>query len=318
MQQLSLDFIDAPFAIVLDFFEGPMDLLLHLVKKQEVSIDDVKMSVIAEQYLEIVSRDIDNIDLDRAAEFLVIAATLLDIKSKSLLPSEINLDEIPDYEDGSGFFESLREKIRQYELTKQRADALILHPQLGINVFTRRDRDFFTPDVETMGENESPNMLGSVFASLLKRIGSDIRSFRVKLEPVSVVSCMMKIIDTLKVKISNLEDNLPRGASFSFSKVVSGLLGKDAIDLGDLTKSKQSARSLVIGSFMAVLELAKRGLLSASQSVDNGEISIALKMDSDSSYDMSLIDESSVEESYGVSNDDEFIEEDIKEEVNRG
>ena len=317
-QQLSLSYIDAPFAIRLDFFEGPMDLFLHLVKKQEVSIDDVEMSVIAEQYLEIVTVDIDNIDLDRAAEFLVIAATLMNIKSQSLLPNEINLDELPNYEDGSAFFESLRERIRQYEITKLRAEALAQSPQLGLDVFTRRDTTFIAPDLEKMGEGESPHILGSAFLGLLKRIGSDIKSYKIRLEPVSVVSCMMKILDDLKDRLKSSKGSEEN--RFSFFKVITVFLNEKSVDLGDLEKAKVSARSLVVGSFMAILELAKRGLLSANQEVDNGEIKISLKMDSDSSLDFSDFEgeDDLVSQDVQVSNDDESILIPKKEEVNRG
>ena len=73
----------------LENFEGPLDLLLHLIEKNKVSIYDIPIVTITEQYLEYV-RQMDTQDLNIVSEFLVMAATLIDIKSKMLLPAEVN------------------------------------------------------------------------------------------------------------------------------------------------------------------------------------------------------------------------------------
>ena len=69
----------------LDDFEGPLDLLLHLIKKNKMEIEDVKLADITDQYLEMMN-DIDSIDMEKASEFIVMAAELIEIKSRSLLP----------------------------------------------------------------------------------------------------------------------------------------------------------------------------------------------------------------------------------------
>ena len=78
-------------SVKLQAFEGPLDLLLHLIDKNKVNIYDIPMVEITEQYLAYVNQ-MDHQDLDVVSEFLVMAATLLDIKSKMLLPKEINED----------------------------------------------------------------------------------------------------------------------------------------------------------------------------------------------------------------------------------
>ena len=75
----------------LQAFEGPLDLLLHLIDKNKVDIYDIPIVMITEQYLEYI-KQMDTQDLDLMSEFLVMAATLLDIKCKMLLPKEINED----------------------------------------------------------------------------------------------------------------------------------------------------------------------------------------------------------------------------------
>ena len=77
----------------LENFEGPLDLLLHLIKDAKLDIATVKLADITEQYLEYM-QDIKNVDMDKASEFITVAATLIEIKSKSMLPVE--KDEEPD------------------------------------------------------------------------------------------------------------------------------------------------------------------------------------------------------------------------------
>nr|MBP9838161.1 segregation/condensation protein A [Pseudomonadota bacterium] len=120
------------FNIDLEFFSGPMDLLLHLVQQQEVSIEQVSMSVITRQYLEIVHRA-QFLDIEKASEYLVIAATLLSIKSQSLLPSsDLDSSDLVEEERNEKFYEELREQLKAYQLAKARAQALINTPQLGV------------------------------------------------------------------------------------------------------------------------------------------------------------------------------------------
>lgn len=248
---------DQSYSIDLGYFSGPMDLLLHLVQRQEVPVSQVEMSVIAEQYLQIISK-VAVFDLERASEYLVIAAQLLAMKSQSLLPAE-NLPLDPDMLEGEhdpDFLEELRRRLRLYELTKQRALTLNEMPQLGIDSYARRDRSLLTPAAETLTEEqEESHTLAVFFVGLLKRIGETVKSFRIRLESVSVVSCMMKLIDLV-------HDAAARGPR-SFWSLVRSLRNEDP---------KLSQRSALIGGFIAVLELMKRGVLTAEQVEGSNEI----------------------------------------------
>ena len=105
------------YLIRIDEFEGPLDLLLHLVKESNIEIKDIKINEITEQYLEYI-RKMESLNINVASEYLVMAATLMEIKSKSLLPEEKNnKEEISDEEEVSK--EILIQKLIDYEKYKE-------------------------------------------------------------------------------------------------------------------------------------------------------------------------------------------------------
>jgi len=267
------------FDIKLRFFQGPMDLLLHLVQQREVSIEEVEMTDLAEQYLEIVTQA-SSLDLDRAAEYLVIAATLIALKSQTLLPSDRlpdSLDDLPEDIDPE-YLEELRARIREYEITKKQARFLASSPQLGVDTFVRKGKTEVEPendDQELEVTNDGTD-LGRMFVRLLNRVGETI-----------VVKMMMSTLDTLKSGTINNFSSLLKTNSLANKSA-----GKDY--------SEGAAKSVVIGSFISVLELMKRGLVSAVQESNRGEIRLSLKMlEADSSeLEQSLNNEPEVAEAY--------------------
>lgn len=108
-----LSFVDEKYRFKLDNFEGPLDLLLHLIKDAKLDILTVKLADITEQYLEYM-QDIDSVDVEKASEFIIIAATLIEIKSKHLLPVEPVEEE--DEVDSEAI---LLQRLKEYELFKQ-------------------------------------------------------------------------------------------------------------------------------------------------------------------------------------------------------
>ena len=107
----------------LEHFEGPLDLLLHLIEKNKVSIYDIPIVLITEQYLEYVS-SMETEDLNVVSEFLVMAATLIDIKCRMLLPVEVN-------EDGE-------EEDPRQELVEHHADKIVDTPQEILEIARNR------------------------------------------------------------------------------------------------------------------------------------------------------------------------------------
>lgn len=263
------------FDINLEFFSGPMDLLLHLVSQQEVAIEKVKMAVVAQQYLSIVLEQADNIDIEKASEFLVIAATLLALKSSSLLPSEnIEQEQVDPNNDISRFFETLRDRIREFQKTKLRAEALMSMPQLGVHTFSRFDKKALRPTPEMLAEPEDGLELGKIFSLLMKRIGGAAKSLRILAEPVSVVTYMMKFIDKLSdsKNIVNFGEFSRNGGSFL--SILGQIVGIKKVKN---IEEKAQVRASVVAGFVAVLELAKRGVLSVSQ--DDKDIQMILGLE---------------------------------------
>ena len=267
------------YLIRLEFFQGPMDLLLHLVSRQEVSVEEVKMTEIASQYLEIVMNNAERLDLEKAGEYLVIASTLLAIKSSALIPAENSETEeiTSDWDENNPFFADLRERLRVYRQTQERAELLRSIPQLNVDTFARRDRKLLQPTSEMMQEPEDVFSLGGIFASLMKRIG-EVSSFRITAQPFSVVDFMVSIVESLGVGTKN--KILPeQGQRFGFSTLLRSLRA---------TSKKGSNRTVVIGGFIAVLELMKRGVLAANVVTSESEqqdleslehFSVSLKVD---------------------------------------
>lgn len=109
---------ETAYRFKLDDFEGPLDTLLFLIRKSKVSIEDVKISEITEQYLELM-KQIDTVDLDKASEFITMAALLLEIKSKSLLPKPPEPE--PNVEDEE---KELKRQIKMYALYKEAAEKM--------------------------------------------------------------------------------------------------------------------------------------------------------------------------------------------------
>ena len=115
-------------SVKLEVFEGPLDLLLHLIEKNKVDIYDIPIVVITAQYLEYI-RQMQTQDMNVMSEFLVMAATLLDIKCRMLLPKEVNEEgeeEDPRAELVQRLLEYKMYKYMSYELKDRQVDALFL------------------------------------------------------------------------------------------------------------------------------------------------------------------------------------------------
>ena len=119
--------------VQLEIFEGPLDLLLHLIKKNEVSITDIPIATITEQYLATMEL-MQSLNLDMAGEFLVMAATLIHIKSRMLLPAG---DEEPDEDEGVDPRAELIKRLLEYQRYKDAAAALEQREVLTRDVFIR-------------------------------------------------------------------------------------------------------------------------------------------------------------------------------------
>ncbi len=225
----------------LNQFEGPLDLLLHLIKITKIDIRDIFLSDITEQYLEIM-KNIDEVDVDKASEFINMSATLLEIKSKQLLPREEEETEEESPE------ERLIRQIEEYKLFKEQSEKL--------SKFEDVNKLYKAPD-DTVGEfkYELPDKL-SVDA-LIKAFTEMMQKMTIKAEVVQEKK-ITKDRFTVAQKIAQIKDVLLTRKNFKFT------------DMFEESYSK----SEMINTFLALLELLKRQYITVSQGGLFGEIDI--------------------------------------------
>lgn len=234
----------------LDIFEGPLDLLLHLIDKAEVDIYNIPIKEITDQYLEYVQA-MQELQLDIASEFLVMAATLLSIKSKMLLPKPpvIDLDDVLDEEELDPRME-LVQKLLEYRKYKSIADELREKEVARSQVFTREPEDL-SPYLTTKQENPVQGLnimdLFLAFQRTLRRQSSRTSVARIRRDEISVKDRMKEIMTMLELR-----------KKLFFSKIFEYELEREEI----------------VVTFLALLELMKRNVITCHQSRTFEEIVI--------------------------------------------
>jgi segregation and condensation protein A len=211
--------IDPNFRLQLPNFEGPLDLLLHLVQTHSLDILDLPIAFVTEKYVEYLSM-MQKLNLDVAAEYLVMAATLLHIKSKSLLPKPP--PELEDDEDEEGDpREALIRRLFEYQKYKHAAEDLASRGLSGRDVFTRGTK---TPVAE--GEPAlapvSLFKLLDAFKSIAERVAGTL-SLEVDAERITIQERMTQVIDLLEVRKRLRFEELFEGASSTYELVVTFL-----------------------------------------------------------------------------------------------
>ena len=196
------------FEVKLDLFDGPLDLLLHLVKKRELPIEKVSLVEVTGQYLECI-KSLRYYDVEIAAEYLVIAATLLSVKASVLLndPVELVADEDGNLVDPH---EALLARLRELEGYRAAATVLRGCPVLGYDVFAAPSRGSkIDPAAVPLADHES-HLLAQAFQEVLKRLGERSAVLSITLDTVSVVERMRRVTDQLH----------KQGGSLTFSSLL--------------------------------------------------------------------------------------------------
>lgn len=248
----------AGYRVRLDLFEGPLDLLLHLIKTNEVSVADIPVAAITEQYLAHLDLMRD-LSLDVAGEYLVMAATLTLIKSRLLLPAP----EPPDDEEGDPRADLVRQLL-EYQRFREAASALAERPLLGRDVFAREpgvdpavaELDLRRPVRATMWE------LMEALRAVLGRAQPD-PVHEVAAEPVTLRECVLRLLRTLGVA---------RRLTF------------------DSLFGEAPTRALVIGTFLGLLELIRIGAVDALQEEPRGPILVVLAVADPRSVALDFLD----------------------------
>ncbi|MEG2348919.1 MAG: segregation/condensation protein A [Hungatella sp.] len=228
----------------LESFEGPLDLLLHLIEKNKVSIYDIPIVLITQQYLQYVSH-METEDLNIVSDFLVMAATLIDIKAKMLLPAEV--DEEGEEEDPRA---ELIARLLEYRTYKYMALEL-QDLETGAEKLLYKDptipeevEKYEVPvDVDKLLDGLTLARLQSIFESVMKRKLDKIDPVRsnfkdIKRDPVS-----------LEKKIGSVMNYARQHRTFSFRQML----------------EKQTDKTEIVVTFLAVLELMKIGKIHLTQ-----------------------------------------------------
>jgi segregation and condensation protein A len=232
----------APYQVhVGDVFEGPMDLLVHLVRKNEVDLYDIPIAVIAEQYMDYLKM-MKRLNIDVAGDFLVMAATLTHIKSRMLLP--VSEDEEEEEDPRMEIIRPLEEFLR----LKYAAEDLALRDQLDWDVFVRSPAE-----MTELSEEDSQDLVQVSLFELLD-------AFKRIAKRVSAEDFLKVTIDTISVKsrISEIADLFENHDSVTFESLFEG----------------QVTRSQVIVTFLALLEMAKSQLVRIMQHKESGVIRV--------------------------------------------
>ena len=235
------DALEDAYRVHIEEFEGPLDLLLHLIKKNELDIYNIPIAAITRQYLEYMEL-LKELNLDIAGEFLVMAATLLQIKSRMLLPltpdEEAEEAEDPRAELGRRLLEYQRYRDASYQLSSRNL--------LGREVFARK---FDSQEVADLAQKEEP-----IDVELFELV----EAFRRVLARVSVETFHDVVTDGISIaeRISEVLSLLHGGTTISF----------ESLFFGGIT------RDLVVVTFLSMLELCKLKLIRITQAESLGAI----------------------------------------------
>lgn len=218
--------------VFLEAFQGPLDLLLYLIKKQNLDILDIPIAKITRQYMEYVEL-MQEIQLELAAEYLVMAAMLAEIKSRLLLPRPASEEE----EEGGDPRAELVRRLQEYERFKTAAETLSEQPRLG--------RDFFTADVDTPDFQEAPQIPDVALPDLL--------------------SALKDVMLRAKLNADHLIERETLSIRERMTLVLSTVSADHFVEFGKLFTPEEGKMGVVV-TFIAILELVRQSLIEVIQS----------------------------------------------------
>jgi segregation and condensation protein A len=230
-----------PYQLTLPLFEGPLDLLLHLIEREELDITEIALLAVTDQYMAMLHEP-EQLNLDALADFIAIGARLLFLKSRALLPRPPQVDGPPIEEDDDA--DDLARQLIEYRLFKEAAGRLRDIETAGLRSF---------PRIAPAPEFPPPLGLDGVTVDLLQRIVEAALTRKTEEEPVQVIH-PHKV--TVREKIELIRELLAADGRASFRVLV----------------EQCRTRMEVVVSFMAVLELIKSCLIDAVQDVSFEDI----------------------------------------------
>lgn len=217
--------------VILEAFEGPLDLLLYLIRRQNLDILNIPIAEITRQYMAYIEL-MRELRLDLVGEYLLMAAMLAEIKSRMLLPRP-EMDEAGEEEDPRA---ELVRRLQEYERYKQAAEDLDALPREGRDRFVAHVRMANRRVIRVAPEVSFESLVKS-FSSVMRRVAL-YTQHRISLEPISI-----------RQRMSDLLSNLREGAYVAFDKLLNRDEGRDG----------------VVVSFLALLELVRTGFAGITQ-----------------------------------------------------
>ena len=230
--------------VKLEVFEGPLDLLLHLIDKNKVDIYDIPIVEITNQYMEYIEA-MEQSDMNIMSEFLLMAATLLDIKCRMLLPAEVN-EEGEEEDPRAELVEQLLQyklyKYMSYELKDRQMDGALLmfkEPTIPDEV-----KEYEAPvDLDALLDGVTLAKLNDIFKEIMKRQVD-------KIDPVrSTFGKIEKEEITVEDKMAYLNKYITSHKKFSFRDLL----------------TKQKSKTQLVVTFLAILEMMKMGTIWVEQ-----------------------------------------------------
>ncbi|BCG47400.1 Segregation and condensation protein A [Citrifermentans bremense] len=243
------DALEQSYRVQIEEFEGPLDLLLHLIKKNEVDIYNIPIAAITRQYLEYMEL-MKELNLDIAGEFLVMAATLLQIKSRMLLPATQEEDGEAEVEDPRA---ELVRRLLEYQRYRDASQLLSARNLLGRDVFART---FDSPELAAMEPQEEP---------------ADVELFE-------LIEAFQRVL--ARVSVDTFHDVVADGISIAdrIGEVLSVLHAEKTVCFDALFTTGMT-RDLLVVTFLSILELAKLKLIRVTQVESLGSIWLTLGAD---------------------------------------
>lgn len=234
------------YKIKLDIFEGPFDLLVYLIETAEMSIYDIRISEITDQYLEAL-REMEKQDVTVTGEFMVLAATLIEIKSRMLLPNAA-----PDGEEAEDPRSELVQKLLEYKKAKAEAALLTEQEEFARRIYEKPQEDLsvYTKEPDEVLNLDLPAFVKAfeLFLQKKKRIEEmHTRYVRVERERM-----------TLETRIEQIKSYFRAGRPVKFLELLGG----------------KKTRSNAVLTFLSVLELIRSKAVTARQRTNFGEITL--------------------------------------------
>lgn len=242
------------YSIKIDNFEGPLDLLCYLIDKNKMNIYDVNLTEITEQYIEFLNA-MEEMNLEIASEFIVMASTLLYLKSKNLLPKqEEEEDEITE--------EELIRRIIEYKKFKEISKTFKENYKIYANRFYKAQEDIRLPK-QKLEKDYEPERIPEIYRLLIERNSVKINQNAKNIEKIALVDKY-----TVSEKVKEMYKILVKQKKFIFNKIFS--INK---------KDKQE----VVTAFSGLLEMSRRSKVKTSQEELFGDIVVENKKNEEAS-----------------------------------